>query len=124
MDGKNDCFQEEISTDAGQYNGCLLYTSHILSPWNRLAVSSSDFSKNNFIIFIFRVFPNRLGLVKSVTSAPEFMKMCIRDRDKHTGFHISVGIDVAVEPSPCDAASHIPAVILEVHGKNRFPSLF
>ena len=25
MDGKNDCFQEEISTDAGQYNGCEKY---------------------------------------------------------------------------------------------------
>ena len=25
MDGKNDCFQEEINTDAGQYNGCEKY---------------------------------------------------------------------------------------------------
>lgn len=44
----------------------------------------------------------------------------VREMDEYAGLRISVGIDVEVISSACNAAAHVLAVILEVHRIERY----
>ena len=46
-----------------------------------------------------------------------FPDIGVRVMDENAGIHISVGIDMEISPSACNAAAHIFRVILKIHGK-------
>ena len=43
--------------------------------------------------------------------------------DEDTGLHVATGVDVAVDAASRDAAAHILAVVLEVHGEDGLAAL-